>query len=45
MKAHEKLLLVVVAKAPQPQHVKTRLFPKFTPEEATSLYRLSLIHI
>jgi hypothetical protein len=39
MKAHEKLLLVVVAKAPQPERVKTRLFPIFTPEEATSLYR------
>ncbi len=39
MKAQEKLLLVVVAKAPQPERVKTRLFPKLTPEEATSLYR------
>jgi rSAM/selenodomain-associated transferase 1 len=39
MKAHEKLLLVVVAKAPQPERVKTRLFPKLTPEEATNLYR------
>ena len=35
----EKLLLVVVAKAPQPQRVKTRLLPKFTPVEATGLYR------
>ncbi len=39
MKAQEKLLLVVVAKAPQPERVKTRLFPKLTPEEATRLYR------
>ncbi|CAB1056373.1 hypothetical protein D1BOALGB6SA_1109 [Olavius sp. associated proteobacterium Delta 1] len=39
MNTREKFLLVVVAKAPQPQRVKTRLLPKLTPAEATSLYR------
>ena len=39
---HEKFLLVVVAKAPQPKRVKTRLFPNLNPEEATSLYRCFL---
>jgi len=37
-----KLLLVVVAKAPVPGMVKTRLFPHFTPEEAVDLYRCFL---
>ena len=36
---NEKLLLVVVAKAPEPEKVKTRLFPNLTPVEATNLYR------
>jgi len=36
---HEKLLLVVVAKAPVPGEVKTRLTPEFTSAEATDLYR------
>jgi len=35
----ENLLLVVVAKAPVPGEVKTRLCPEFTTEEATNLYR------
>lgn len=35
---HENLLLVVVAKAPVPGKVKTRLIPRFTPEEAADLY-------
>jgi rSAM/selenodomain-associated transferase 1 len=39
---HEKLLLVVVAKAPLPGKVKTRLIPHFTPEEAADLYRCFL---
>ena len=38
-KTHEKLLLVVVAKAPVPGEVKTRLTPEFTSAEATDLYR------
>ena len=38
----EKLLLVVVAKAPIPGEVKTRLIPHFTPEEAADLYRCFL---
>jgi len=41
-KKHEKLLLVVVAKAPMPGKVKTRLIPPFTPEEAAALYRCFL---
>lgn len=41
-KRHEKLLLVVVAKAPVPGKVKTRLIPHFTPEEAADLYRCFL---
>lgn len=36
---YQKLLLVVVAKAPVPGEVKTRLSPEFTTEEATNLYR------
>jgi hypothetical protein len=35
----KKFMLVVVAKAPEPEKVKTRLFPNLTPVEATSLYR------
>jgi rSAM/selenodomain-associated transferase 1 len=38
----EKLLLVVVAKAPVPGRVKTRLVPHLTPEEAAGLYRCFL---
>ena len=34
----DKELLVVVAKAPQPGEVKTRLLTNLTPEEATDLY-------
>jgi len=41
-KKHAKLLLVVMAKAPVPGHVKTRLNPPFTPEEAVDLYRCFL---
>jgi uncharacterized protein len=41
-KKHAKLLLVVVAKAPVPGEVKTRLTPEFTPEEAAGLYRCFL---
>ena len=41
-KKHAKLLLVVVAKAPVPGQVKTRLVPHFTPEEAAGLYRCFL---
>ena len=41
-KEHEKLLLVVVAKAPVPGEVKTRLYPKLTIDEATDLYRCFL---
>jgi len=37
-----KLLLVVVAKAPVPGEVKTRLTPPFAPEEAVALYRCFL---
>lgn len=39
MKSNSKLLLVVVAKAPQPEKVKTRLYPNLTPDEAAHLYR------
>ena len=39
---HDKLLLVVVAKAPAPGEVKTRLIPHFTPREAVDLYRCFL---
>jgi rSAM/selenodomain-associated transferase 1 len=38
----EKLLLVVVAKAPVAGRVKTRLIPDFTSEEAADLYRCFL---
>jgi rSAM/selenodomain-associated transferase 1 len=38
----EKLLLVVVAKAPIPGEVKTRLVPYFSPEEAAELFRCFL---
>ena len=38
-KEHAKLLLVVVAKAPVPGEVKTRLCPDLTIGEATNLYR------
>jgi rSAM/selenodomain-associated transferase 1 len=38
----EKLLLVVMAKAPVPGMVKTRLVPHLSPEEATDLYRCLL---
>ena len=41
-KEHGKLLLVVVAKAPVPGEVKTRLYPKLTIDEATDLYRCFL---
>jgi rSAM/selenodomain-associated transferase 1 len=41
-KKHAKLLLVVVAKAPVPGKVKTRLIPRVTPEEAVDLYRCFL---
>jgi rSAM/selenodomain-associated transferase 1 len=37
-----KLLLVVVAKAPVPGEVKTRLTPPFTPQEAVALYQCFL---
>jgi rSAM/selenodomain-associated transferase 1 len=37
--SHNNLLLVVVAKAPQPAKVKTRLSPELSPDEASSLYR------
>lgn len=37
-----KLLLVVVAKAPVPGKVKTRLTPPFTPQEAVALYQCFL---
>lgn len=37
-----KLLLVVVAKAPVPGEVKTRLLSHFTPKEAADLYRCFL---
>jgi rSAM/selenodomain-associated transferase 1 len=39
IKSNKKLLLVVVAKAPEPAKVKTRLSPELSPDEATSLYR------
>jgi rSAM/selenodomain-associated transferase 1 len=38
-KEHAKLLLVVVAKAPVPGRVKTRLYPDLAIDEATHLYR------
>jgi len=38
----EKLLLVVVAKAPVPGEVKTRFSPHLTPAEAADLYRCFL---
>ncbi|MDX2455392.1 TIGR04282 family arsenosugar biosynthesis glycosyltransferase [Desulfosarcina sp.] len=38
----EKMLLVVVAKAPVPGTVKTRLVPHLSPKEATDLYRCFL---
>jgi len=41
-KQREKLLLVVVAKAPVPGEVKTRLIPNLTSEEAAGLYRCFL---
>ena len=41
-KKHAKLLLVVVAKAPMPGKVKTRLNPQFTSKEAVDLYRCFL---
>ena len=41
-KEHAKFLLVVVAKAPVPGEVKTRLYPKLTIDEATDLYRCFL---
>ena len=34
----DKLLLVIVAKAPIPGSVKTRLCSKLTPQEASELY-------
>jgi rSAM/selenodomain-associated transferase 1 len=37
-KEHAKLLLVVVAKAPVPGKVKTRLYPELAIDEATHLY-------
>jgi rSAM/selenodomain-associated transferase 1 len=39
---HQKLLLVVVAKAPVPGEVKTRLLPHFSPAEAADLFRCFL---
>ena len=39
---HAKLLLVVVAKAPVPGMVKTRLIPSLSPGEAADLYRCFL---
>jgi rSAM/selenodomain-associated transferase 1 len=41
-KKNEKLLLVVVAKAPVSGQVKTRLIPHLTAEEAAALYRCFL---
>jgi len=41
-KKNAKLLLVVMAKAPVPGKVKTRLIPRLTPEEAVDLYRCFL---
>jgi len=41
-KEHAKLLLVVMAKAPVPGKVKTRLLPHFTADEAVDLYRCFL---
>ena len=38
----DKLLLVVMAKAPVPGKVKTRLTPPFTPQEAVELYKCFL---
>jgi len=42
-KGSQKLLLVVVAKAPRPGDVKTRLYPALTPMEATDLYHCFII--
>ena len=39
---HANLLLVVVAKAPVPGKVKTRLIPHFSPAEAADLFRCFL---
>ena len=39
IRSNNKFLLVVVAKAPEPQKVKTRLSPELSPDEATRLYR------
>ena len=39
IKSNNEFLLVVVAKAPKPAKVKTRLSPELSPDEATSLYR------
>ncbi len=39
---HHKLLLVIVAKAPVPGEVKTRLVPHFSPVEAADLFRCFL---
>jgi rSAM/selenodomain-associated transferase 1 len=41
-KTPDKLLLVVMAKAPVPGKVKTRLTPPFTPQEAVELYKCFL---
>jgi uncharacterized protein len=41
-KEHAKLLLVVVAKAPVPGEVKTRLVPHFSPAQAADLFRCFL---
>jgi rSAM/selenodomain-associated transferase 1 len=41
-KKHAKLLLVVMAKAPVPGRVKTRLIPSCSPGEAAELYRCFL---
>jgi uncharacterized protein len=41
-KKHAKLLLVVMAKAPEPGRVKTRLIPGCSPGEAAELYRCFL---
>jgi rSAM/selenodomain-associated transferase 1 len=42
-KACQRLLLVIVAKAPRPGDVKTRLYPALTPLEATDLYRCFIV--
>lgn len=41
-KKHVKSLLVVVAKAPVPGEVKTRLTPEFSPQQAADLYHCFL---